>query len=256
MSPRQAGLSPPGHRVWEGRKWKAVRTAAPECVRVGPARSGRPSGLPGSARRRVALRARTRSFERRGPAHSAPARPDRGRRGHRPASQPSRRTPHLGCRSPRVPLRTPPRPGCDSDPFSRSVPAALPGPAQTRRGRFCRQPRPRRPRRARCARPIGCRDSDPALQPRPRSGLDRPTQGRHAPKHAQGDFPGAQLETPTASRSHARQPTSERMEHLYSCCSGLESALLVPRCLGTLGGCASCEFEASPGYRGGCASRS
>lgn len=103
--------------MWEGRKWKAVCKAPHECVRVGLARSGRPLGLQGSARRRVAPRARTRSFERRGPARSAPARPDRGRRGHRPVSQPSRRTPHLGRRLPRVPLSTPPRPGCDCYPF-------------------------------------------------------------------------------------------------------------------------------------------
>lgn len=81
-----------------------VRKAPQEYARMGPARSGRPWGLPRSYRRCVAPCARTRSFERRAPASSAPARPDRGRRGHRPASQPSRRTPHLDRRWPRVPL--------------------------------------------------------------------------------------------------------------------------------------------------------
>lgn len=134
MFSRQAWLSPPrtpsvGRTEMEGGQ-SAKRPQ--ECVRVGPARSGRPSGLPGSARRLVAPLARTRSFERRGPARSAPARPDRGKRSHRPASQPSRRTPHLGRRSPRVPLRTPPRPGCDTYPFSvplRPRCPALPRPA-------------------------------------------------------------------------------------------------------------------------------
>lgn len=160
-----------------------------ECVRMGPARSGRPSGLPGSARRLVAPLARTRSFERRGPARSAPARPDKGKRGHRPAFQPSRRTP-----SPRPPLAsgsaTHAAPaGLRHRPLFRSAPAALPGPAQTRRG-FCRQPKPRRPRRARCARPIGRLDSGPALHLPRRSGLDRSELRRHAPKRAQGDYPG------------------------------------------------------------------
>lgn len=42
--------------------------------------------------------------------------------------------------------------------------AALPGPALPRRGRFCRQRLAHRPRRTRCARPIGCRAPSPAPQ--------------------------------------------------------------------------------------------
>ena len=172
--------------MWGGRKWKARVCKAPhECVRVGLVRSGRPSGLPGSARRRVAPRARTRSFERRGPARSAPARPDRGRRGHRPVSQPSRRTPHLGRRSPRVPLSTPPRPGCDSDPFpfrSNRSHRPCPDPPQPLLPPAATAPPPPRP----LCSPYWL----PASRPRPsaqrRSRLDSLKRRRHAPPEAKG----------------------------------------------------------------------
>lgn len=170
--------APSGGKGGNGRqsaKWPVSASA------WGPARSGRPSGLPGSARRRVAPRARTRSFERRGPARSAPARPDRGRRGHRP------RVPTVAASpSPRPPLA--------------SVPAAYAAPAGLRLRPLpvpLRPPYPALPRPA-AAASAASRDRaapaapavvvllvagapDPALRPLWRSGLDGPERRRHAP---------------------------------------------------------------------------
>lgn len=184
-SPGRLGSHHCGHRVWEGRKWKAVCKVPHECIRVRLARSGCPLGLPGSARRRVAPRARTRSFERRGPARSAPARPDKGRRGHRPVSQPSRLTPHLGRRSPRVPLSTPLRPGCDSDPFpfrSGRAPRPCPDPPRPLLPPAETAPPPPRP----LCSPywlLGSRPRPSTLRP---SGLDRLERRRHAPQLLKG----------------------------------------------------------------------
>lgn len=159
----------------------SLQRAPRECARVGLARSGRPLGLWGSARRRVAPRARTRSFVRRGPARSAPARPDRGRRGHRPVSQPSRRTPHLGRRSPRVPLSTPPRPGCDADPFpfrSGRAPRPCPDPPRPLLPPADTAPPPPRP----LCLPYWLPGSRPRPSALRRSGLDRLERRRHAPQ--------------------------------------------------------------------------
>lgn len=123
---------------------RKFRAARPDRLR-----HGREGGLTGRGRRR------------------RPAAP-------RPAPPPSPRAPHLHCRAPsscsdsalQPRLRLPPR----------SLGPRCPSPAQTRRGRFCRQLPPHRPRLARWARPIGCWAQSPAPKPFRCSGLDQGTR--------------------------------------------------------------------------------